>query len=359
MKILTVQNVQDILKYMGIKTFFQNFIIQLESDFANWQDFDMRPRSAFHSKNGVIELMPIANKHYFACKTVNGHPTNTVQNKFCVAATGQLCTVDDGYTKMICEMTLLTALRTGATSALVSKYMAKKDSKIIKIIGCGAQSEFQIIAHLAVFDIQTVYYFDIDPKAMTKFAQNMSRFGVELVASVASDSDIAKADIIITCIAEKSKVVLFDADLIVPGTHICGVGGDCPGKTELDPKLLTIADKIVVEFLEQTSEEGEIQNYQGEAKEIIHGEIWEMVLGQKPGRQNDTEITFYDAVGFALEDFAIMVYFDKLSDQTGIFNELELIPQVKDCKNLYSNVSQSFVAQIGIVDQKLQTKFKI
>jgi ornithine cyclodeaminase len=270
-KILTVQNVQDILEYTGIETFYQNFITHLESDFRNWQSFDKRPRPAFHSAKGVIELMPIANNHYFGCKTVNGHPTNTIDNKFCVAATGQLCTVGDGYVKMICEMTLMTALRTGATSALVSRYMARQDSKVIKIIGCGSQSEFQILAHKAIFDITTIYYYDIDQKAMDKFADNMQGYGITLMQSDRADSDLEKVDIIITCIAEKSQVILFDAELVKAGTHICGIGGDCPGKTELDPKLLTKADKIIVEFLRQTEEEGEIQNYAGDCHDIVHG----------------------------------------------------------------------------------------
>jgi ornithine cyclodeaminase len=338
-KILTVQNIHDIIAHTGLRTFFQNFINHLESDFRNWESFDKRPRPAFHSAKGVIELMPIANQEYFGCKTVNGHPANTLENKFCVAATGQLCKVDDGYTKMICEMTLLTALRTGATSALVSKYMAKKDSKIIKIIGCGSQSEFQILAHKAIFDITTIYYFDIDQKAMDKFANNLKGYGMKMIQSLSSDSDLECVDIIITCIAEKSKVVLFDANMVKAGTHICGIGGDCPGKTELDPKLFTKANKIIIEFFEQTVEEGEIQNYKGDAKKIVHAEIWELINKSKTSRENNSEITLYDSVGFALEDFSVMTYFDKISEELNIFESLELIPMVSDCKNLFSKIA--------------------
>jgi ornithine cyclodeaminase len=358
-KILTVQNIHDILAFTGLETFFQNFITHLESDFRNWQSFDKRPRPAFHSAKGVIELMPIANQEYFACKTVNGHPANTLENKFCVAATGQLCTIGDGYAKMICEMTLMTALRTGAASALVSKYMAKKDSKVIKIIGCGSQSEFQILAHKAIFDITTVYYYDIDQKAMDKFSDNLKGYGMELIQSNASDSDLEHADIIITCIAEKSKVILFDTDLVKAGTHICGIGGDCPGKTELDPKLLTKADKIIVEFLKQTEEEGEIQNYSGDCRDIVHGEIWQIVSGFKTARENDSEVTFYDAVGFALEDFSVMTYFDKLSETTGIYESFELIPEVKDCKNLFSRIQTKTMEYIGHGDTKSFLNYKI
>jgi ornithine cyclodeaminase len=313
-------------------------IAHLESDFCNWESFDKRPRPAFHSAKGEIELMPIANHEYFGCKTVNGHPANTLENKFCVAATGQLCTVKDGYTKMICEMTLLTALRTGATSALVSKYMAKQNSKVIKIIGCGSQSEFQILAHKAIFDITTIYYFDIDQKAMDKFANNLKGYGMEMIQSPSSDSDLESVDIIITCIAEKSKVVLFEADTVKAGTHICGIGGDCPGKTELDPKLLTRADKIIIEFFEHTVEEGEIQNYIGDAKKIVHAEIWELTNKSKISRENNNEITLYDSVGFALEDFSVMTYFDTISEELNIFESLELIPMVSDCKNLFSKI---------------------
>jgi ornithine cyclodeaminase len=345
-KIITTSNVKKIIKTITLKHFLLKLIQQLEIDFSNWESFQKMARPAFHSENGVVELMPIADSEYFGCKTVNGHPSNSLENKMCVVATGQLNRMNDGYPILLSEMTLLTALRTAATSAMASKYLARKDSKVITIIGCGAQSEFQIVGHLALFEIHTVYYYDIDPTAMEKFAKNLGQYNLQLIKSKTIEENIEKADIIITCIAEKSKVKLFNADLVRAGTHINGIGGDCPGKTELDMQLLEIA-KVFVEFTEQTMEEGEIQNYKGNVKEIITAELWEVITRIKPGRSTHEEITLFDAVGFAIEDFSVLKFIDQISTQLGVFESLNMIPELVNSKNLFGEVSTRQISFVG------------
>ena len=236
---------------------------------------------------------------------------------------------------MVSEMTLLTAIRTAATSALASRYLAKKNSKSLAIIGCGAQSEFQVLAHEALFDLTQVKYFDCDPHAMQRFCQNVagSSFALEKVEN--AKAAIQDVDIIITATAAKTKVKVIENAWLMPGQHISGIGGDSPGKTELDPEILK-RSKVVVEYFPQTLHEGEIQNLGETAKEYVYAELWEILAGKKPGRTHDQENTVFDAVGFALEDYSILRLVYSLAKEYQLGKNVELVPEhLKDCKNLY------------------------
>jgi ornithine cyclodeaminase len=339
LKIITIDTVRECLAKTTIKTFFTDFINYLEQDFAKWQEFDKRPRPAFHSKDGVVELMPVSNQDYFSCKTVNGHPNNPKQNKMCVIATGLLAQMETGYPILFSEMTLLTALRTGATSALASKYLARKNSSKIAIIGCGSQAEFQILAHSVLFDITTVKCFDTDPLTMAKFANNLQDQNFQIILCNSAQECVQGVDIIITVTADKLMAQVLQNNWIEEGVHINGLGGDCPDKTELDPLILEKA-KIVIELWEQTKEEGEIQALvkkygELEAKNRVYGELWEIITSTKLGRTDEKEITLFDGVGFGLEDYSILRFMDKLTDDLGIFEKMNIIPDIEDPKNLF------------------------
>ncbi len=241
--------------------------------------------------------MPMSDKDFYSVKLVNGHPLNSQKNLLTVAALGVLVDAKSGYPLMITESTLLTALRTAATTALATKYLARRKSKNLGIIGAGAQSEFQCLGAMAVLDIERIYYFDLDSAAMEKFALNMQGFGVDLIECKSACEVVGNSDVLITATASKgaNKVVL--ADWVKEGTHINAIGGDCPGKTELDPKILERA-KIVVEYLTQTKIEGEIQNLQN--RQDVYAELWELASGVKKGRENSEEITLFDSVGLRL-----------------------------------------------------------
>jgi ornithine cyclodeaminase len=341
-KLITCQHVAQMVEFLTLDVFIKELVAQLEADMSNWDKFDKVSRPAFHSYNGVIELMPISNSQYFACKTVNGHPINSKNGKMCVVATGQLNSIHDGYPVMISEMTLLTALRTAATAAIASKYLSSKHESIT-IIGCGSQSEFLIAAHLALFDVEVVYYYDTDPYAMNKFNHNLENTGVILMPLRNASDSIFDSDIIITCIAEKSKVHLFDPRLVKPGTHINAIGGDCPGKTELDPKLLN-RSKVVVEYTPQTLIEGEIQNYVGPVEDVVIAELWEVISGKKTVRTSEEDITLFDAVGFAIEDYTILNYIHHLSDRLGVYDKVEMIPEsITNPKNLFGFMKGSSI----------------
>ena len=336
MKLIDIDTLCQMISRIGLNNFYLQLIQTLENDFSRWHTFYKSPRHATHYSHGVIELMPCSNDEFYSFKYVNGHPDNTRDNKLCVVAMGLLSEVASGYPLMISEMTLLTALRTAATAALAARYLARKDSQLLAIIGTGAQAEFQAHAFMAQFPIQQISYFDIDPLAMDKFEKNMrpalAKHSDALLRCDTIAAAVRAADIIVTATAAKKRLELFTAEQIKPGTHIHAMGGDCPGKTEFSPAILKHC-KVVVEYTPQSRAEGEIQ--QGE-EALIDAELWEIITGKKPGRENNSEITFFDSVGFALEDFSILKLVYQLAQEMKLGKDINLIPNLDNAKNLFS-----------------------
>lgn len=333
-RIVTVSDIQKIIHKMSVEKFYQEFIAALEKEYARWNNFQKSPRHAIHVDQGVMEVMPICDDQLYSFKFVNGHPHNTSEKKLTVAALGLLAEIKNGYPLMISEMTLLTAFRTSSTSALAAKYLAKKDTKTIGVVGTGAQSEFQVMAQKSLFNIDTVKYFDIDKKAMEKFAHNLKKYKLNLIPCDNAQSVLENADIITTATATKSQTQILNVDWIHPGLHINSIGGDCPGKTELDKNILS-KTKIVVEYLPQSKAEGEIQ----QTDSAVYAELWELVTGIKKGRENNAEITLFDSVGFAIEDFAILKFIYELSIKNNIGTDVELIPDLKNPKDLFGLIN--------------------
>src|SRR5699024_10953606 len=166
--------------------------------------------------------------------------------------------VDNGYPTFLAEMTLLTALRTAATSALAAKALARRDSRALALIGAGSQSEFQALAFRGVLGIEDLRVFDIDPAAIAKVQRNLEPLGFRVHVASSVDDAVRGADIITTCTADKARNTVLDSAQVRPGVHINAIGGDCPGKTELDAAILEQA-RVFVEFTPQTRIEGEIQ----------------------------------------------------------------------------------------------------
>ena len=229
-------------------------------------------------------------------------------------------------------MTLLTALRTAAVAAVGAKFLARESSNQLAMIGTGAQAEFMAHALKLVLPLQGIRYFDVDTRAMHKFAANMRGNGLRLIPSAGVYGAVEQADVVLTATADKRRAKLLRREQLPDGAHIHAIGGDCPGKTELDPALVDQC-KRVVEYLPQTREEGEIQNL---AEPGVHAELWELVRGDKPGRENDYEITLFDAVGFALEDFSTLRLIHALANEMCLGRELDLIPKLANPKDLFA-----------------------
>lgn len=330
--IVTVEDIRQLISKISLRRFYLELVEYLQHDFAAWHTFKKTIRLAEHLDYGVLELMPVCGPDYYSFKYVNGHPNNPLQDKQTVVAIGLLSDICTGYPLLISEMTLLTALRTAATSALAAKYLAKNKCEQMALIGAGAQSEFQVLAMHYVLGINRVKFYDIDDHAMKKFAANLAPYELQLIPGEGIRDTIGDADIIVTATAAKREARILENDWILPGVHINAIGGDCPGKTELDPAILS-RSKIVVEYLEQTQHEGEIQHLN---RESVYAELWELAAHQKAGRMSSSEITLFDSVGFALEDYSILRYVYQLTRNFEIEHPLSLIPELKDPKNLFS-----------------------
>lgn len=333
MLVLQIEDIKKIINKIGFQDYFLKLIATIEEDYKAWSDFDKMPRIATHVDGGVIELMPISNDYQYTFKYVNGHPKNPkTSNKLTVMATGQLSVVETGEPLMFTEMTLLTALRTAATSALAAKYLAKKDSKILAMIGNGAQSEFQYLVFSYLFDIQELRYFDVDDSAMDKMAANLFKYGVKLTPCRSTEEAIENADIITTVTADKRYQTILTEDMILKDVFINALGGDCPGKTELSTELVK-KSKVVVEFLEQSKIEGEIQHL---GDEYTCPELHEVVNGKVDLNVEKDGTIIFDSVGFALQDYSVLRLTYQLAKEHGIGQEMNLIPDMKDVKDLYS-----------------------
>jgi ornithine cyclodeaminase len=327
-----IEDMRRLVRSTGTKDFLTQLAGYIRSDFARWDRFEKSARVASHSKVGVIELMPTSDGELYSFKYVNGHPANTKSGKLTVTAFGVLADVATGYPLLISEMTLLTALRTAATSVFAASLLARPNSRTMALIGAGAQSEFQALAFHAMLGITELRVYDPDPAAVDKFMTNAADFGLKLVRATSAAEAVKGADIVTVCTAVKGKVSVIDAAMLSPGTHINAIGGDCPGKTELNADILSIG-KYFAEFTPQTRVEGEIQQAPADYQVA---ELWEVLSGIKDGRTSDDDITVFDSVGFAVEDFSALRLVRDLTASNP--QMLDLIPDVDDPKNLYGEL---------------------
>lgn len=331
-QLVDVQNMCRWINHHGVEKLIAGIQSYIEEDFARWESFDKIPRVASHTPIGVIELMPTSDSNEYAFKYVNGHPSNPARGYQTVTAFGVLADVDNGYPTFEAEMTLLTALRTAATSSMAAKYLVRKGSEVMAMIGAGSQSEFQALGFRAALGIERVRIFDIDPDAMEKFRRNIEPLGIEVYMAASVEDAVEGADIITTCTADKAQNTILNYSLVRPGVHLNGVGGDCPGKTELDARILDDAT-VFVEFPPQTRIEGEIQNKDDDFEVV---ELWKVIAGNHEGRTSDDEITLFDSVGFAIEDFSALRYLRDSVAGTEFQEFIDLVADPDDPKDLFS-----------------------
>jgi ornithine cyclodeaminase len=332
-----IERVRELVGRIGVEQFIAGLADEIEADYRRWRDFDKSPRHATHSPVGVIELMPISDRSRYSFKYVNGHPKNTGNGLLTVSAFGVLADVDSGYPLLLSELTLTTALRTAAMSALAARWLARKSNRVMALIGNGAQSEFQTIAFYHQLGVRIVRLFDTDPAATLKLERNLAALnlpGLEAIPCNSAAHAVEDADIVTTVTADKRNAIVLTPEMIHPGMHLNAVGGDCPGKTELHADILRRSDaRIVVEFEPQSRIEGEVQQLDTSHPVI---EFANVVSGEVQARRNDSEVTIFDSVGFALEDFSALRYLERMHRQVGGNRaQLDLIPDPDDPKDLF------------------------
>jgi ornithine cyclodeaminase len=268
-------------------------------------------------------------------------------------AFGVLAEVETGYPLLLSELTLVTALRTAATSALAATRLARPGARRMALIGNGAQAEFQALAFHNLLGIDEIRAYDVDPRATAKLMRNLaghSALRVHRAASVAAA--VRGADVVTTVTADKTRAAILTVAMIEPGMHLNAVGGDCPGKTELHPDVLRDA-RVIVEYEPQTRIEGDIQQMPADFPVT---ELWRVLAGLAPGRERAEQVTIFDSVGFALEDYSALCHVHELALAHCIGEEIALVPNGDDPKDLYGLLAApangTAIAALGAIGRR-------
>lgn len=331
-RFIDVPAMSKLIQTVGLKNFIAQLAASIQADFVRWPEFEKSARVASHSEIGVIELMPVSDAERYAFKYVNGHPGNTARGLYTVMAFGVLAEVETGYPVLLSELTLATALRTCATSLMAARALARPDARRMALIGNGAQSEFQALAFHYGLGITELAIYDLDPLASAKLQRNLAEHtGLKVIPCSSTAQAVAGADIVTTVTADKAYATIITPEMLEPGMHINGVGGDCPGKTELHADVLR-AGRVFVEYEPQTRVEGDIQQLPAEFPVV---DLWRVLAGTAEGRQDAAQITVFDSVGFALEDYSTLRLVHQLALQHGMGCDVELVPVSDDPKDLF------------------------
>jgi alanine dehydrogenase len=220
--------------------------------------------------------------------------------------------------------THITAMRTAAASAVAAKYLARKDSKILAVIGAGYQSFRQVEALREILKLESVKIFDIDSDKSEKLAASLhEKFGVDAKNFASAEETVRGSDVLVTVTPSRKPIV--KSEWITEGMHISAVGADAPGKEELEPELLKRA-MIVIDDWDQGSHGGEINVPLSNGvikKSDIYAEISEIVTGVKPGRTSNKEITVFDTTGLAIQDVITAWHAYEVAEERGIGVEFD------------------------------------
>ena len=340
---LGASDAAEIVRRLGLAPCLRGLAACIEADFRRWPQFHKSARVAQHSAEGVIELMPISDGRHYTFKYVNGHPRNTRFGLPTVMAFGVLADVATGVPEWLCELTLTTALRTAATSAVAARALARPESRVMALIGNGAQSEFQALAFHHLLGIDALRLYDVDPQATAKLVANLAADapGLTVRACRSVAEALRDADVVTTLTADKANATIVTADLLRPGMHLNAVGGDCPGKTELSAEVLRAAS-VFVEYEPQTRVEGELQQMPADFPAV---ELWRVLTAASAGRTHPDQVTVFDSVGFALEDFSALRFMRDCALALGMRRTLALIPELDDPKDLFALVRSAASAE--------------
>ena len=275
------------------------------------------PRGGLHVKAGLLP----GDRDYFVAKLNANFPGNnthfglpTIQGVIVVFD------ANNGVPLAILDSIDITIKRTAAASALAAKYLARKESSIATICGCGQQGRAQLRTVLLVLPLTKIYAFDVNERAAMNFRNELSpelKIDIEPVRDLASA--IQNSDVCITCTTANESFVRKED--VRPGTFIAAVGADAEHKQEIDSALIASA-KVVADSLEQSCAIGDVHHAIADGlmrKEDVYAELCEIVAGQKIGRVADDEIIVFDSTGVAIEDAvaAVAVYERALTDGIG------------------------------------------
>ena len=290
----------------------------------------MPPKVYVNFPKGDFRVMPcyIPSLGFGGVKIVNVHPENPEKYGLpTVMAVILLLDPETGKPVAIMDGTWMTDMRTGAAGGVAAKYLARPDSRTVGIVGAGRQARTQLMALKEVLEeIEEVRVTDIRKDVREKYAEEMSeKLGLNVKAVDSVRETVEGADIVVTVTPVRKPIV--KNEWIRPGVHINAIGADAPGKEELDPEILKRA-KIVVDDFEQACHSGEVNVPLTKgiiSKEDIYAELGEIIVGKKPGRLSDDEITIFDSTGLAIQDLATATLVYKKAKASNLGFEVELL----------------------------------
>jgi alanine dehydrogenase len=276
----------------------------------------------FHIKAGVLSL----SKNYFVAKVNANFPDNLARFGLpTIQGIIILCDADNGMPLALVDSRDITALRTAAATAVAAKYLARPDSRMVTVCGCGTQGRTQLAAIARMFPLEAVFAYDKNPQQSSDFARELR---AELNIPITATDDLAdcirNCDICITCTTSHEPFVS-EAD-VRPGVFIAAVGADNPHKHEIDMAVMA-RSKIVCDVIEQCATMGDLHHAlnAGVVKmEDVHAELGEIVASRKPGRESEEEVIVFDSTGMALQDVAAtaLVYEKAIRQEAGTLLQL-------------------------------------
>lgn len=338
--ILSGNDVSSIVEKFGLNQLMDLLIKRLTLAVKNFDatktEIPIRSGFNYNSKNhGLVEWMPVHKKgEEVVIKVVGYHPNNPENyNLPTILSSISSYETTTGHLKGIADGVLLTALRTGAASAVASKHLALPQSSSLGLIGCGAQAITQVHALSRLFDLHTILIYDIDQANMISFKERISMLELDIYIIFSSiDEIIENSDIVCTETSiEVGTGPLFDIVSNKPHLHINAIGSDFPGKTELPLDILKNSF-VCPDFLEQAKIEGECQQLKDSEIDVS----WVEVL-KTPEKfvHIQNEMSVFDSTGWALEDQVVMDLFLDLAEQFGIGLEVAIENVSEDAKNPY------------------------
>lgn len=301
--------------------------VALEEFSAERTDTPIRLALPFGEENSGLVMPSVAEGlQTMGLKYVTVVPNNKERGKKTIQGVVMLSDIETGEPLALLEGSYLTLIRTGALSGVATKHFARQDAKVLGIIGTGEQARGLCTAMVAAGDIEEVHVFNRSTSKSQEFAAFVEeKFGLKVVVCNDPNEVVRHADILVTATSSTTPVF---TEALKPGTHVNAVGSFRPTMQELPSHAISSASKVIVEAEDAALEEtGDLQVPIQEGVFLesgIHAELGKVVSGERPGRENDEEITVFKSVGLAIADIVVAKYlYDKaVATQAGVQVEL-------------------------------------
>lgn len=346
--ILTAHDVRSLVLRVGLDRLVDELISGLEEALCTVAgDLRVPAREGFSYRTpepGLVEWMPCHDpRGHVTCKIVGYHPRNpSARGLPTILSTLGSWDARTGHLRCLADGTLLTALRTGAASAVATRILARSGPTVLGIIGCGAQAVAQVHATSRVLDVREILFCDTDPRAEATFAERVAGFGLAIEPrALPLDELVRRADLISTqtTVDVGAGPVFPDLDLR-PWVHVNAVGSDFPGKTEAPLSLLERA-LVCPDFPAQALREGECQVLDPSR---VGPSLAEIVREPDTVRAHREGPTVFDSTGWALEDHVALELFLRYASELGIGRQVELECIPNDPRDPYAGLGQTSVA---------------